>query len=247
MEILTIAEVTEDPLVAIGSAIDGDGLRGRICEHIDNPGRAERAILACRCGWNHLAVQWAETPDPRSALDYEAALLRAYFAQHLRMPSITGLPAQDMVGTVRPEAAMAFLVWSGLHALNDSNKHNFPTDYGVYVISAGRPEDPEIWDPPQGTMPSGACGFARKGSLCILNESADSLRDRPPRSKSADSLRDRPPRLRIWPEPELPEGSDEWLQRRRDALYPDWRQMRLPLEDYWDSSADQDTQTMDEG
>ena len=92
MEILTIAEVTEDPLVAIGSAIDRDGLRGRICEHIDNPGRAERAILACRCGWNQLAVQWMETPDPQTAADYGASPVALIFRPAPSYAVHRGLP-----------------------------------------------------------------------------------------------------------------------------------------------------------
>ena len=168
MEILTIAEVTEDPLVAIGSAIDRDGLRGRICEHIDNPGRAERAILACRCGWNQLAVQWMETPDPQTAADYGAALLHSYFAQHRRMPSIVGFPAEDVIGTVPMEEEETLLTWSDWYALMEGNKCYFPMSYGVYVIIAGRPVDSAEWDPPQGTMIPGACPFARKGEPCRL-------------------------------------------------------------------------------
>ena len=167
-EILTIEEVTEERLVVIGSATGEGGLRERIGEHIDNPGRAERAVLACHCGWNDLAVQWVEMPDPQSALNYEAALLRAYFAQHLRMPSIAGLSLKDMLGMVPPEAEKAFLVCSGWYALVEHNKENFPASHGVYIIAAGKPEDPRYWNLPKGPMAPGACQFAKYEHPCRL-------------------------------------------------------------------------------
>ena len=123
---MTIADITAEPLVAVGSATGRGGLRAHISEHIDNPGRIERAILACQCGWNHLAVSWVETLDPQAAADYEAALLRSYFARHRRMPSIAGRPALDMAGTVPAEEEAAVLAWSGLYALVEANKPNTP-------------------------------------------------------------------------------------------------------------------------
>ena len=79
----TLAEVFSDPVVAIGSATGSGGLRERIGQHIDNPERTERATLTCECGWNHLAVSWAEAPGPQSAAYYETALLRSYFTRHI--------------------------------------------------------------------------------------------------------------------------------------------------------------------
>ena len=164
----TIAEVTEESLVVIGSATGEGGLRESIGEHIDNPGRAERAVLACHCGWNDLAVRWAEMPDSQSALNYETALLRVYFEQHLRMPSTAGLPAKDTVGMVPADAGAAFLIWSGWHALVGHNKENFPVTYGVYLIAAGKPEDPAHRKLPKGTMAPGACQFAKYEHPCRL-------------------------------------------------------------------------------
>ena len=165
----TIEEVTENPLVVIGSATGEGGLRESISEHIDNPGRAVRAVLACHCGWNDLAVQWAEMPDVQSTVDYEAALLRAYFEQHLRMPSVAGLPARDKVGMVPADTGAAFLIWSGWHALVEHNMENFPTSYGVYVIAAGKPEDPAHRKLPRGTMAPGACQFAKYEDRCRVS------------------------------------------------------------------------------
>ena len=165
----TIAEVTEEPLVVIGSATGEGGLRASISEHIDNPGRAERAVLACHCGWNDLVVQWAEMPDVQSALDYEAALLRAYFEQHLRMPSVASLPAQDMMGMVPADAGAAFLIWSSWHELVKHNMENFPTSYGVYAIAAVKPEDPAYRKLPKGTIAPGACQFAKYEDRCRLS------------------------------------------------------------------------------
>ena len=165
----TIAEVTEESLVVIGSATGEGGLRQSLSEHIYNPGRAERAVLACHCGWNDLAVQWAEMPDAQSALDYEAALLRAYFTQHARMPSVAGLPVDGITGTVPANAEMEVLFWSGWHALVKHNEENFPTNHGVYVISAGKPEDPAYRKLPKGTMARGACQFAKYEDPCRLS------------------------------------------------------------------------------
>lgn len=165
----TIAEVTEESLVVIGSATREGGLRASISEHIGNPGRAEQAVLACHCGWNDLAVQWAELPDVQSALDYEAAMLRAYFAQHGRMPSVAGLPVNDMAGMVPANSEMAFLFWSGWHALVEHNIEDFPTSHGVYVIAAGKPEDPAHRRLPKGTMAPGACQFAKYEDPCRLS------------------------------------------------------------------------------
>ena len=165
----TIAEVTEEPLVVISSATGRGGLRESIIEHIDNPGRAERAVLACHCGWNDLAVQWAEMPDVQSALDYEGALLRAYFAQHRRVPSVAGLPVNGMVGMVPANAGMAFLLLSSWHALVEHNIEDFPTSYGVYVIAAVKPEDPAHRRLPKGTMALGACQFAKYEDPCRLS------------------------------------------------------------------------------
>lgn len=165
----TIAEATEEELVVIGSATGEGGLRESIGEHINNPGRAERAVLACHCGWNDLAVQWAELPDLQSALDHEAALLRVYFTQHARMPSATGVPVNGMTGTVPANAEMAVLFWSGWHALVEHNMENFPTSHGVYVIAAGKPEDPAYRKLPKGSMALGACQFAKYEDPCRLS------------------------------------------------------------------------------
>lgn len=162
----TIAEIIAVPLVAIDSATGSGGLRERIGQHIDNPERTERAILTCECGWNHLAVSWAEAPDPQSATHYHAVLLRSYFARHRRMPSIGGLPAHDMAGTVPSEEDINNLTWSGLHAMVPENKPNIPESYGVYVISAGVPVNRSDWNPPQRGAVRGACPFATRHSPC---------------------------------------------------------------------------------
>ena len=162
----TIAEIIAEPLVAIDSATGSGGLRERIGLHIDNPERIERAILTCECGWNHLAVSWAETPDRQSAAYYEAALLRSYFTRHRRMPSIGGLPAHDMAGTVPSEEGINNLTWSGLHAMVQENKPNIPESYGIYVISAGVPVNRSDWNLPQRGAVRGACPFATRHSPC---------------------------------------------------------------------------------
>ena len=175
---MTIAEVTADPIVFIGSATGADGLRGRISQHIDRLERTERAVGACKCGWS-LTVSWAETQDRRSAAGYAAALLCSYIAQHRRMPSLDDSPPRGAdelaamsnalqrlalsprgaVGAARSgEEETCDLAWSGWHAMNESNKPSIPYAYGVYLIVAMfevapgmRPpskEDPEGWGPP---------------------------------------------------------------------------------------------------
>ena len=95
-----------------------------------------------------------------------AVLLRSYFARHRRMPSIGGLPAHDMAGTVPSEEDINNLTWSGLHAMVPENKPNIPESYGVYVISAGVPVNRSDWNPPQRGAVRGACPFATRHSPC---------------------------------------------------------------------------------
>ena len=222
----TIAEIIAEPLVAIDSATGSGGLRERIGQHIDNPERTERAILTCECGWNHLAVSWAETPNPQSAAHYEAALLRSYFTRHRRMPSVGGFLAHDMAGTVPSEEEINNLTWSGLHAMVQENKPNIPESYGVYVISAGVPVNRSDWNPPQRGAVRGACPFATRHSPCRQDRGDEGCAVRGHSSVSiprptffdrdASSEATRPASERKHPVVDLRGGEDhDWLHRVR--------------------------------
>lgn len=187
---LTTADIISDlGLVAIGSATGTGGLRARFSQHIDNPGRLEQAALECRCGFNHLAICWTETPDLQTAVAYEAALLRDHFARWRRLPSLTSLDVLTTVGPLPTQEETAALAWSGLYALTESNTPSVPTQFGVYAISAAPPEDPEIWDPPKGEMTLYACPFAefepscrrRSGASCGATGAPKTSRTRPRR------------------------------------------------------------------
>ena len=121
------------------------------------------------------------------------------------MPSIAGLPALDIAGTVSAEEEAAVLAWSGLYALVEENKPNIPSSYGVYVISAGQPVDPADWDPPRGNVVQGACPFATRHSLC--RQRSEMTTD------DSDTLG---ARRKARPKVDLTNDADHnWLQRLR--------------------------------